>query len=120
MCFVRHLWLIVVTPSEFDLSCFVTHVGILKSGFIDRPEAMVWIDPEFEAATIPEDEKYEGTEVDANVVTGYIPPSLPRPLSSDNSAFTSSLQAVQGIRPPMYANLRSLFSLPSSPPPVPP
>ncbi len=31
---------------------------------------MVWIDPEFEIATIPEDEKYEGTEVDANVLKG--------------------------------------------------
>ena len=31
---------------------------------------MVWIDPEFEAPTVPEDEKYEGTEVDANILKG--------------------------------------------------
>ena len=31
---------------------------------------MVWIDPEFELPTLTDDEKYEGTEVDANVLKG--------------------------------------------------
>ena len=31
---------------------------------------MVWVDPEFDAPTIPENEKYEGAEVDANVLKG--------------------------------------------------
>jgi hypothetical protein len=35
---------------------------------------MVWIDPEFVAPTIPEDEKYEGTEIDANVLKGISDP----------------------------------------------
>ena len=29
---------------------------------------MVYVDPEFVVSTIPEDEKYEGTEVDPNVL----------------------------------------------------
>jgi hypothetical protein len=36
-------------------------------------DTMVWIDPEFEAPTIPEDEKYEGTELDANILKGMRP-----------------------------------------------
>ncbi len=35
-----------------------------------QPEIMTWIPPEFEAAKIPEEEKYEGTAVDANVLKG--------------------------------------------------
>ena len=31
---------------------------------------MVWIDPKFKAPTIPEDEKYQGTELDANILKG--------------------------------------------------
>lgn len=31
---------------------------------------MVWIDAEFEAPTIPEEERYQGTEVDANILKG--------------------------------------------------
>jgi hypothetical protein len=33
---------------------------------------MVYIDPEFEVPTIPEDERYEGTEVDPNVLAGKL------------------------------------------------
>jgi hypothetical protein len=33
---------------------------------------MVYIDPEFEVPTIPEDERYEGTEVDPNVFAGKL------------------------------------------------
>jgi hypothetical protein len=31
---------------------------------------MVYVDPEFEVPTIPEDAKYEGVEVDTNVLAG--------------------------------------------------
>ena len=31
---------------------------------------MVFVDPEFEVPTIPDDERYEGTEVDPNVLAG--------------------------------------------------
>lgn len=62
-----------------------SNFGILKST-IHQPETMVWIDPEFEAPTIPEDEKYEGTEVDANVLKGCELGPLPllpfQPISS--------------------------------------
>lgn len=31
---------------------------------------MPYVDPEFDVPTVPEDEKYEGTEVDQNVFNG--------------------------------------------------
>ena len=31
---------------------------------------MAYVDPEFVVPTIPDDEKYEGTEVDPNVLAG--------------------------------------------------
>jgi hypothetical protein len=34
---------------------------------------MPYVDPEFTVPTIPQDEKYEGTEVDDNVRKGSIP-----------------------------------------------
>jgi hypothetical protein len=33
-------------------------------------EKMVYVDPEFEVPTVPDDEKYEGTELDSNVLDG--------------------------------------------------
>lgn len=49
---------------------------------------MVWIDPEFVGATIPEDEQYEGTEVDANVLKGC---TLERPSPSPPSPYDFTL-----------------------------
>ena len=45
---------------------------------------MVLLPPGFEAATIPENDKYEGIEVDANVLKGY-------ELSSFQSAPTNKI-----------------------------
>lgn len=33
---------------------------------------MVWRDPALEAPTIPEDERYDGTELDSNILKGKV------------------------------------------------
>jgi hypothetical protein len=48
-----------------------------KASSASQAATMVWIDPEFMAPTVPDDEKYEGTEVDANVLQGWFTSHTP-------------------------------------------
>lgn len=52
---------------------------------------MVYVDPEFEVPSIPEDERYEGIEVDENVLQGmgvYLAGSLSGPGGQQLNEFT--------------------------------
>jgi len=58
---------------------------------------MVWVDPEFDVPTIPENEKYEGAEVDANVLKGNhcapcVEAAWRRIVLTDNKHFRKVLQ----------------------------
>lgn len=45
---------------------------------------MVYVDPEFEVPTVPDDEKYEGTEIDKHVLEGAFVASRTFLLASEN------------------------------------